>query len=692
LKEHDKAHRRLETVLRPRSVAIVGASDQREWPRDIFQSCVAQGFPGDIFLVNPRQKVVYGRECYQSLRALPHPVDHAIIIVPASAVPSVLTDAHVAGIQSATIYAGGVGDGSGETSKQLGQTVRKIIRETGIRVAGPNCMGAMSFRERFFAYPNAALARLIPGSVGCVFQSGGTLQFFMATAATRGLRFSYGISSGNEFDIDLADYINFLIDDEETRQIVLFIEGIRRSPAFLNAAGRALEASKPILAIKTGATMLSAQAAASHTGAVAGDYSAYLAMCDRYGIVNCRTLSDLLESTLAFTSKYRPRGPKVGWVTTSGGTVDLLYDYSSIEDLPLASFSEETGRKLTPLMQDNISPKNPLDAGIPGSLDHAVKLCREVANDPDVDMVAWAAQLPSQVSAWSNVQLLNDFVGSIDKPMVGFARMPHQLGSESLIAQERAGFPFLQGLPETCRALNNLWFHSSRAGQQPSRPAQPMSSNLCRETLSSVLADYGIRSPRCALVPNAYEAASAADVIGYPVALKINSRDILHKTEAGGVSLHLKSAGEVHAAAEKLLLRASAYQPNATIDGFIVQEMVAGVETIVGAHEDESYGPILALGSGGVMVELYQDIALKLLPVDEAEIDAALRTLKLEQILSGFRGSPACDRKALVDTAVALARFFLEHRSVLSAIEINPLIVLKEGRGACAVDIRAVWR
>jgi acyl-CoA synthetase (NDP forming) len=222
-------------------------------------------------------------------------------------------------------------------------------------------MGAHSYREKLFAYPNTELGRFPAGPVGCVFQSGGSLQFWLRTGADRGLRFSYGITSGNEADLDLADYLNFLVDDPNTHQIAMFIEGIRRPQAFMRAAARALAAGKPMTAIKTGATAKSQAAAQSHTGAIGGDYAAYLAMCERYGICNCRSLDDMLETALAFDGGRLPKGPRIGFVTTSGGTVDLLYDYAESEHAAMPDFAEETHTALIPFVQEGIAPKNPLD-------------------------------------------------------------------------------------------------------------------------------------------------------------------------------------------------------------------------------------------------------------------------------------------------------------------------------------------
>src|SRR5712692_1266545 len=387
------------STLQAKSLAIVGASERARWPSEIFKNLREFGYPGRIAFINPRQTEVFGERCFPSLRDLPEPIDHALVIVPAASVPGVLTDAEQAGIKSATVYASMMGDGDEPESKTRGAWLHDFVARSRLRVAGPNCMGAYSYRERLFGYPNTELCRLAPGSVACIFQSGGTIQFWMKAAAERGLRYSYCITSGNEPDLGLADYLNFVIDDAETRQVVLFIEGIRRPAAFMQAAGRALAMGKPILAIKSGATAKSQAASQSHTGAIAGDYAAYLAMCERYGIINCRSLDDLVETALAFDGGRLPRGPRIGFVTTSGATVDLLYDYAETEGAAIPDFCDATKAALLPMMQAGITPKNPLDVGIPSTMQIAANTCATAAADPAIDMVAWASPMPRKADA-----------------------------------------------------------------------------------------------------------------------------------------------------------------------------------------------------------------------------------------------------------------------------------------------------
>src|SRR5215468_6123127 len=704
----DGLFRSAVSTLKAKSLAIVGASERARWPSDIFKNLREFGYPGSVVLVNPRQREVYGQPCFPSLRDLPAPVDHALVIVPAAAVPGVLTDAEEAGVKSATVYAAMMGDGEEPESKARGAWLKDFVATSRLRVAGPNCMGAYSYRERLFGYPNTELCQLAPGGVACIFQSGGTIQFWMKAAVERGLRFSYCITSGNEPDLGLADYLNFVIDDPDTRQVVLFIEGIRRADAFMHAAGRALAMGKPVLAIKTGATALSQAASQSHTGAIAGDYAAYLAMCERYGIVNYRSLDDLVETALAFEGGRLPKGPRIAFVTTSGATVDLLHDYAAAEGAAMPDFTDATKAALKPLMQDGIAPKNPLDVGIPSTLEIAAKICETAARDPNIDMIAWASPMPRKGEAWGDVAPLRQLLTKTDKPVVGFGRVIQQLSDDHLAEQQAAGLPFLQGIEPTIRALAGLWFHAARRGRAAAPPPPPPPSDLSPATLEATLARYGIALPKSHAVANAAEAVTAAERIGYPVALKIRSREILHKTEVGGVALDLQNRDAVQAAAEALAASARAAQPSARIDGFLVQEMVSGIEAIVGARSDPLYGPHLLVGAGGVLVELANDAALRLLPVTEADIAAMIDGLKLRQLLAGFRGRAPADRTALEAVALGLGRFFLDHRARVNDIEINPLTVrandpsrdrqskasklISANAGAVAVDVRVLWR
>jgi acetyltransferase len=379
-------------------------------------------------------------------------------------------------------------------------------------------------------------------------------------------------------------------------------------------------------------------------------------------------------------------------VTTSGATVDLLYDYAETEGAAMPDVGEATKARLLPMMQAGITPRNPLDMGIPSTNQIAADICQTVAADPAIDMVAWASPMPKKPDVWGDVSPFRELLSKTEKPIIAFGRVISQVSDGLVAAQQAAGIPFLQGIVPTIRALNGLWFHAARRGRLPPAPARAPRSELSPATLEATLGRYGISLPKSQAVMTAAEAAQVAERIGFPVALKIRSDDIMHKTEAGAVALDLRSADAVKAAANGMIARAREANATARIQGFLVQEMVSGLEAILGARSDPLYGPLLLIGTGGILVEVAQDAALRLLPVTAGEVESMIDELKLAKLLAGFRARPVADRAALAQAALAIGRLFLDHRARIRDIEINPLIVRPNGCGAVAVDVRVLWR
>jgi acyl-CoA synthetase (NDP forming) len=687
----DSSFRSPLPLLNPASIAIVGASERAKWATQIFRNLREFGYPGKVFPVNPRLAQVWGSPCYPDLASLPEPPQHAMVIVPAPAVQTVIETGVKAGLKSATIYASQIGEGQDPEIVARGAALSALIEASGLVVCGPNCMGANALRERYFGYPNTELCQLTPGSVAMVTQSGGTLQYLGQVGAQRGVKFSYMISSGNEINLDLADYVNFLVEDTHTRVISLFIEGIRRPQVFMAAAARALAAGKPIIAIKTGKSQKSRDSARSHTGAISGDYGAFTAMCERYGIIICPTLDDMVEMTLAFQSGRLPKGSRVGWVTTSGGTVDLLYDYlDEIGGTTTPDFNAATKARIRRLVSPELALKNPLDAGNPAGEAESAELCRAIAADPNVDMLAWGSTLPSGQRS-RDPALLRSVPESTDKPVIAFVRMNFPVDKQAVEFQEQVGFPYLQGLPETVRALAALSFYGARRGRRiaPLPPPRGHAATLQGAAFEAALASRGLTPPKSGRAGSPSEAADIAAGIGFPVALKIASAQISHKTEVGGVRLNLNSQQEVEREAKALAAALSQIAPGAQLDGFVVQEMVEGIEVIIGAHDDPLFGPMMVVGAGGILVELVEDVACRLLPVGPQDARSMIGGLKVAKLLAGFRGRPAADLDALVTAVCGLSGFYLDHRHLLSDLEVNPLIVLPDRKGVRAVDVRA---
>ena len=682
----------VEQLFRPRSIAIVGASESGAggWPRAIYANLAHADFPVPVYLINPRRDRLWDREVYPSFASLPEPVDLALTLIPAEAVVDSLAEGLASGLKAALVFAARFGEGGDEAGGERSRGLAALCDE-GLRVCGPNCMGALALPEANLFYPAERVRALPMGDVGVVFQSGGTFQYWLGQGAVRGLGFSYAVSSGNELDLDVADYIAFLVDDPGTRVIACMLEGIRRPDAFMEAAARALAAGKPIVVLKTGASERGRSATESQTGAVAGDDDNINAGCERFGIVRCHGLDDLIETTLMFSKVRLPKGPRVAFAGYSGGATGLFLDYASEVGLSVAELGGETKTAIAPFLDRGLVPGNPLDggAGLAGRQDDFGEICRAIADDPAVDILSMQGQLPVQEGDRADPEV---FATASRGPasVVAHGRMGQNVNDTGRAFQKASGVPFLQGLPETVRALKALGAYAER--RRRGAPAKHGPASPRAGTVSDLLADAGVSGPRGGIAASAADAAGLADEIGYPVALKIVSPQAVHKTEIGGVTLGLGDDASILRAAGEMEARLTAASPDARLDGFLVQEMVDGLEMFVGLRDDPQFGPFIVAGLGGIHVEALGDLAFRLLPVDETEAREMLDSLRARALLGSYRGRPARDVDALVRAMLAAGEVYLGVRDRFSDIEINPLTVLADGEGVRAVDIRETPR
>jgi len=687
--------RSVESFLRPQTVAIVGASETggAGWPKGIYENFAHEGFPARVYLVNPRRAELWGQKVYPDFASLPEKIDLAIVIIPAEAIVDVLAEAAEAGLANALIFASRFGEGGDDVGAARADALRDICDRTGLRISGPNCMGAISLPERLLFYPTPRVRGLPVGEVGVVFQSGGTFQFWLEQGAARGLGYSYAVSSGNELDLDMADYINFLVDDDHTQVIACMAEGVRRADALMAAAECAFDAGKPVLMLKVGRTAGGQAAAQSHTGALATDDHIFTAMCRKYGIVLVDTLDELIEATLAFSAGRLPAGNRVALVGYSGGAKGLFIDIAEQTGIDMPDFTPATQARLAEMIDSGVSPSNPLDtgAGLARKFDAFAEACKVVAADENIDMISVQGQLPLVEGGAGDPMYFRDIRDSTDKPVVAHNRMSQNINDAGRAFQTAAGIPFLQRLPEVGRTLVALGDYAERRRRGiptfPEVPAVPADQSV-EETLAS----YGINGPASGFAETAALAGAAAAKTGFPVALKIVSPQAVHKTEVGGVALDITSEDAAVAAAQEMEARLRAADPDAEIDGFMVQQMVDGLEVIAGVRDDPQFGPVLALGFGGVLVEAIGDVSFRLLPVTAADVADMLGDLRAKALLGSFRGAPARDVDALAHCAVALSNAYLDLRGEVSDIEINPLMVGAVGEGVCAVDIRAIRR
>lgn len=687
--------RSVETFLRPQTVAIVGASETggAGWPKGVYENFAHEGFPARVYLVNPRRNELWDQKVYPNFASLPEMIDLAIVIIPAEAIVDVLTEAAGAGLSNALIFASRFGEGGDDVGAARAAALRELCDRTGLRISGPNCMGSVSLPERLLFYPTPRVRNLPAGPVGVVFQSGGTYQYWLEQGAARGLGYSYAVSSGNELDLDMADYINFLVDDVHTKVITCMAEGVRRPDALMAAAERAFDAGKPVLMLKLGRTAGGQAAAQSHTGALATDDHVFTAMCRKYGIVLVDTLDELIETTLAFAAGRLPAGHRVALVGYSGGAKGLFIDIAEQTGIDMPAFTEATQRKLAGMIDSGVSPSNPLDtgAGLARRFEAFSEACKVVIADENIDMISVQGQLPLVEGGAGDPKHFRDIRDSTDKPVVAHNRMSQNINDVGRAFQTAAGIPFLQRLPEVARSLVALGDYAER--RRRGIPEMPdIRPRPAGETVEEVLAEYGIKGPASGFAATAAAAGAVAAATGFPVALKIVSPQAVHKTEVGGVVLDIASEDAAVAAADEMEARLRAADPDAEVEGFLVQRMVDGLEVIAGIRDDPQFGPVLALGFGGVLVEAIRDVSFRLLPVTDADVADMLGELRARAVLGEFRGAPARDVDALIACAVALSRAYLDMRGEVSDIEINPLMVGPVGDGVCAVDIRAIKR
>ena len=677
--------RPLDAVFRPRSIALVGASETG-WTATIFRNLRAAAATAAIYPLNPKRESVWGERCYPSFAAIPEAVDLALTIVPADAVAPALREGVALGLRAATVYAAGFGEGGDAAGDTRADDLRALAT-AGLRICGPNCMGTLSLRERLILYPSTRVRDVQPGNVGLAMQSGGLFQYWLQYATARGLGFSYAASVGNELDLDVADYINFLVADEQTTVICAFIEGVRRPQAFVAAAAAALAARKPIVLVKSGRSDRAKAAVQSHTGSLAGDDRVFDAVCERYGIIRCATLDEMIEHALVLRTGSLP--VNAGGVMTvgySGAARGLFLDAAADAGLTFAQLTPATRTALAPLLDAGAELDMPVDLGatVAVQFQKFAEICAIVAADPNCAVLAVQAQLPVGEEQL-DPQWFRALAGGTQTCIIGYARIGQSVDATGRAFQTAAGLPFVQGVPETVRVATALIRYAARLRRgTPVPPAQRV-----HDTIAAGLRAYGIELPREGVAASATEAGAFAERIGFPVAVKLHASAALHKTELDGVRLGLGTRAAVETAAQELLDVAAA-QPQLRCDGVLVQAMAEGLEMIVGARTDPQFGPIILAGVGGVFVEAYDDVALRLLPIDADDARAMLDALRGRALLGALRGRPARDVDALVAAIVGVGTLFLEHVPPIADLEINPLIVRATGRGACAVDVRVV--
>jgi acyl-CoA synthetase (NDP forming) len=715
---------RLRAFFAPRSITLVGASDNSGWARFIVASCATAGFAGPLTAVHPRAAKAFGLPVVPSLRDLAEPADLAFILAPVQAVEGVLDDMGAAGIANAVVLASGYRE-VGEAGRVLEDALLDRAVANGVTVLGPNCLGFVNANRRSAPYALALPPPLIAGPVGVALQSGALASVVLAFAKAHAIGLSLLTSMGNEAMMKTADVLDYLVEDEATRVICLFLEEIGDPARFARVAEKADRAGKPIVALKVGSSPAGQQAALAHTGSVAGDDAVVDAALRQLNVIRVTSLEELLTTGAALGYNRWPRGRRMGVLTLSGGACDIIADAASAQGVAIPDFSAETETAIAALLPPFASPRNPLDvtgfgtlanlSGKKGQLtavDHALDIA---VQDPNLDFVLFSGvTLPearpldegAARTLETRVEWLAERTGSTPIPVIPVASTCVNVSDYGRGLLMRHGLNILGGLNLGLGALGHMlrWLENrgrvrapvprraaapgaaARAGAADSWSEAPWSEMRARR----LLADAGVPVVPGGLAGSADEAAEIARRVGLPVALKICSAQIAHKSDVGGVVLGLGSEAEVRAGYEKVRAAGQAV-PAASVDGVLVTPMrTGGAELLAGVTVDPAFGPVLAVGLGGIWVEVLNDTSLRLLPVDAAEVGRMLGELRGLPLLQGARGAVPANLDAVAEAIAGLGEVALALDGTLRALEVNPLWV--NGDQVEALDVLVITK
>ncbi len=699
----------LRPVFDPTSVAVVGASEREgSLGRVVMQNIVEGGFSGPLFAVNPHYERVFDTPCVASMAQLPQPVDLAVVVTPASSVPGVIEDAGASGVRAAVVLSAGFSE-AGDEGRKLEAAMLASARKHHLRLIGPNCVGILRPRAKLnatFSYQNAN-----PGRLALLSQSGAICTAILDWAPAHNIGFSSVVSMGIAADIGFGEALDFLASDSETDAILLYIEGIRDSQSFMSGL-RAAARVKPVIAVKAGRHSGGAKAAASHTGSIVGTDDVFDAALRRAGVVRVLELDQLFSVAQILSSNKSVRGDRLAIVTNAGGPGVLAADRASDVGIPLADLAPQTMQSLGEVLPPHWSRGNPVDVlgdAPPSRYEAAI---RAVAADPGVDgiLVMFTPQaitapelIAEQVVSMSpelNKVLLSSWLG---EQQVGPARailerggIPHFATPEAAVeafaavASYRRNQELLRQTPGPVAGLRVR--DLDRARSIVTSAVAAGQSELGSVEARELLEAYGVPVVRAVRAESAARAVAIADEAGYPVAMKIDSPDISHKTDVGGVSLDLANAGEVGAEFAAMLARVGQRAPYASVNGVTIEPMhtpVHGRELLAGAMRDVAFGAAVVFGAGGTLVELLRDRAIALPPLNEVIVRDLVDQTRAAQLLGPLRGNPPADRKAVEAVLLAISQLVCDFPEVIE-LDINPLVANEHG--VMAVDARVAIR
>ncbi|MDN5925624.1 MAG: acetate--CoA ligase family protein [Hyphomicrobiales bacterium] len=695
----------LARLLSPASIAIIGASDRSRWSTTIVQNLDSCGYRGRLSLINPRGGMVHGRQALSSCAEVEGGIDMGVVLVPGEAVPGVVADLADAGARSAMILTSGFAE-TGEDGARRQMQVLELARSRNLRLLGPNSLGYLNFADRVWAWATPIKAPSRSEGVGILSQSGATALFMANLAYEQDIGLSHVIATGNEADTGITDFLDHLIDMPSVRSLALFIETVRDPEGFIRAAEKALRMAKPIVVLKVGASEVTARSAEAHTGALVGDDRVFDGICRQYGIIRVGAIEELLATAdiAARTGVLRPGGIAV--LSNSGGICEIAADRAEEHGIALPELSEAAEATLRELIPGYGTPHNPLD--LTGGIDPAncERIVRVLGQEgvysailcPYYPVPAREDQISERLTALHHGIARGMAGNDVPGLLVSYTSTHVTDLTREIVARDALPYHAC-GLDRAVAALAGIMRWSERQRNPPSIPSAAAAIHPSREGARpgtehealSFLASFGVPVVPARLVTTAADAAAAALEMDGAVAVKIASPDIAHKSDIGGVILNVEGRAAVEQAFLRVVEAARRHKPGARIDGAVVSPMrQGGLELFVGCTRDPQWGPVLAVGLGGIWVEILKDVSLRLLPVDGREVRRMLNELRGAGLLAGQRGVPGADQDAVAEAIVRIGDAAAACGSDLRALDVNPLWV--RGSRVEALDALFDWQ
>ena len=687
----------IHAMLHPRNIVLVGATDKPgNYAERIWNNLIKYQFEGRLFPVNARRETIWGVACYKDFSSLPEKPDHVLVLVPARFAVQVIRDAAAAGARSATIVTSGFSELQDEESQKLAAELQQAIRETGLAVTGPNCLGNLSAGEKLFTNIDDRVVTMEAGPVSIAGQSGAIVMAIRQALEDRGVGVGYMVTTGNEAGLETPDLMTYFAADPSVRVIVVYLEGVRNTAIFREACKAARAAGKPVIALKLGASEGGRAAAMAHTGALAGSIETFDAISTREGVIRVRGLDELIETTECFVHADPPKGNRLAAVTLSGGKRGLLIDAFYSAGLNFAPLSQNASDKLAKMLGPGSIVGNPLDAGFAAVVDPSVYIqsIKIMIDDPDTDIVVIDAELPKAPHELRerNLRIVDDMAGKAAKPVIYISAM--SIGFTEFTKGLRKSLPniaVMQGMDRAVGAIKSLIGYASLRKEVPDLLSSSKASAraLLEKTLKGangaaldevaskrLLRAYGIPVSKEKIASSAADAVKIAKKIGFPVVAKVVSADILHKSDIGGVVLNLNSAAEVKKAFDDITARVKKLKNKPKLEGILIaQQVKADLELVVGASLDPEMGPVVLFGTGGVDIELMKDVALAGAPLDADEARQLIGRTKAGVKLKGYRGKPALHVASAVKAIIGLSNLMADAENRIASIDVNPFLI-----------------